>query len=359
MKSLVTIRSFPGGLAAGGLPYTVKLHLDDSTLASGTTTVAGQFEYSPNLHPGPHYWTATDAAADPDVIRVGSSKSAGSGGTYSFYELPILLRLLGTGVVPDYLNELAVTYDGAGLDLDVATGAANILGLPAVVAVETEHTVVTARDAANTKACYLVLEATGLGEAEEGKIVFKDVCGAAAASPSLPTLTQTDALYQFPLASFILPTSASTTLSTLVDLRAFVGPGGGNPQVSNTARRSDPTSTTTTTSTTGADIASLTTTVTLLDGVVYDIEARAHVLVKAPVGQEVQVAVYIGDVALISAYIGSEVSADYVGITNVHTLENLTGDGGAETCGVRWRVDASGTATALTGVLLVIATPRA
>ena len=354
-KAVHTIRTFPAGAAAATKPYTVKLHADDSTLQSGNTDANGQVSYAPNLSPGPFYITGTDATPDPDSVRVTSSKSTGSGGAYSLAELPLVLRAFGNGVIDGYLNELAVSYDAAGLDLDIATGAMIAKGIPAVVTTTFEHAVVTARDATNPKACYLVLEFTGVGETNEGKVVSKDVCGTAAASPSLPALTQTEATYQYPLATFTLPTTASTTLTNVVDVRTFVGQR--NPVVSSVVRRTDPTSEATTTSTTGADATSLTTTVTLLNGVVYDLELRCFLMSKiSSAGQTAQVAGYLNGTGNISAYISSN-ATDFVGVANVHTLEGVTGSGAAISCGVRIKCS-GGTMTYQAGYLMVKAVPR-
>jgi hypothetical protein len=293
----------------------------------------------------------------PDVTRAGSSKSYGSGGAYAEYELVHALRILGNGVIDGFLNELAVTYDGAGLDLDVATGGAMVKGIPAIFSAVSDHAVATARDATNPKACYLVVEVTGAGETEEGKVVLKDSCGAAAASPSLPALTQTEALYQLPLASFVLPNSGSTTLTSLVDLRNYLMVR--NPQVSAIGRRIDPAVSATATSTTGEDAVwtSGATSPTLLSGVTYDLEARGFLLAKiSDAAQSASMALYLNGVGNISAYVATT-STDYVAIANVHTLEGVVGAGAAATCGMRLKVS-GGTMTYLTGYCAVIARPR-
>lgn len=354
-KAKLTARTYPGGAAATVMPYTVKLHLDASTLTSGNTSAAGEIDYAPNLSPGPWYATVTDSTPDPDAVRVVSTKSTDSGGAYSLAEVPMVLRALGNGVVTGYLNTLAVTYDAAGLDLDVATGAALALGIPAVVSAGFKHTVTTTRDATNPKQCYLVLEFTGIGQTEEGKVVAKDVCGTAAASPTLPALTQTEATYQSPLATFRLPNTGSTTLTQVTDARTYLLTR--NPVVSSVVRRTDPTSATATSSTTGEDVTGLTTTVTLLSGVIYDIEAHALVLVKATAGQTVSLAPYLTSTASIAAYVTSNASTDYIAIGNVHSVAAVVGAGTTVPAGVFWKVS-GGTASAITGYLAISATPR-
>ncbi len=349
-----TIRTYPGGAAAATKPYSIKLHADDSVLQSGNTDANGQVSYAPNLSPGPWYLTATDATPEPDAVRVISTKSSGSGGAYSLGELPMALRGLGNGVVAGYLNALAVSYDGAGLDLSVATGAAVVKGIPAVVNTAANPAIVTTRDAANPKACYLVLEVTGVGQTNEGKVEFKDVCGTAAASPALPALTQTEATYQYPLASFRLPTTASTTLTTLADVRTYLGIR--NPVVGSVVRRVNPATEDTTTSTTGVDATGLTTTVTLLSGGVYDVTATALLVAKVTVGQTVSIAPYISGVGNSATYVDSNATT-HAAIGNVHTLEGVVGTGAAISCGLRIKVS-GGTGTYQVGYLEIVATPR-
>lgn len=354
-KDRWTARTYPAGAASSGLPYTVKLHLDNSTLGSGNTDASGQATYAPNLSPGPHYFTVTDTAPTPDSIRVISSQSYGSGGAFSLAELPLILRALGTGVVRNYLNTCAVTYDGAGLDLDTNTGTMLALGIPAVISTSIHQTISAGvRDATNPKQCYWCAVFTGPGQTEEGKVVLSEVCGTAAASPALPALTQTEALYQLPLATFRLPNTSSTTLTQVTDVRTYLQTR--NPIVSSVVQRTDPTSEATTTSTTGADATSLTTTVTLISGVTYDISARAFLTCKISAApSQAQVSVYINGTSNIAGYVSST-STSYLGLANAYAL-TMTGTGAAISCGVRIKVT-GGTMTYATGLLEVTATPR-
>jgi hypothetical protein len=352
-----TIRTYPAGAASSGIPYTVKLHLDDSTLASGNTDASGQATYTPNLSPGPHYITATDTAPTPDAVRVMSSKSYGSGGAYSLAELPIILRALGTGVLRNYLNTCAVTYDGAGLDLDTNTGAMLALGIPAVINTSVNTAISAAlRDATNPKQCYWCAVFTGIGQAEEGKVVLSPVCGTAAASPSLPALTQSETTYQFPLATFRLPNTGSTTLTQVTDVRAYLQTR--NPTLSGIASRANPAIENTTTSTTGVDAITAvgSETVTLVNGVIYDIQARGFLVCKISAAPfQAQIAVYINGVGNISGFI-STTNTTYISLSNAHAL-TMVGTGAAITCGIRVKVT-GGTMTYQAGQIEIVATPR-
>lgn len=358
-KNQVTLRSFPAGTAASGKTVTFKKESDDSTITSDTTDANGQAQYSANGSPGPFYWTATDTTPDPDVTRAGSSTSYGSGGAYSLYEIPFALRAMGDGVVDGYANELAVTYDGAGLDLDIDTGAAVIAGIPFVAYTTTHTTSVGTRDATNPKACYVVVEVSPPGQSDEGRAEIKTVCGTAAASPALPALTNTETLRQYALASYRLPNTSSTTITNLADARTFLlQPTARNPVVSSIVRRTDSTEATTT-STTGALLTGLTTTLTLLNGVVYDIEARSLLVGKiSSSGFTWGIAPYINGTGVgnIATYLTNN-NTDFAALGNVHTLEGLTGTGASIACGVGGKVS-GGTMTYSAGYLMVRATPR-
>lgn len=357
MKTQITMRSYPAGAAVSGKTVTFKLEADDSTITSDTTDANGQAQYSANGSPGPFYWTSTDATPDPDVTRAGSSTSYGSGGAYSLYELPFVLRAMGDGVVEDYANELAVSYDGAGLDLDIDTGAAVLAGIPFVAYTATDLTSVGTRDATHPKACYVVVEVAPPGQSDEGRAELKAVCGTAAASPSLPTLTNDETLRQLALASYTLPNTGSTTLTNLTDTRDFLlQPFARNPVVSSVVRRVDSTEATTT-STTGADVTGLTTTVTLLNNVVYDLTARVLLLGKISTSAQTwQIAPYLNGTGNTATFITNN-NTEFAALGNVHTLAGLTGTGAAVNCGVRIKVS-SGTCTYAAGYLQVVAVPR-
>lgn len=361
VKASGTLRDYPAGPPKAGVTVTIKRLSDDATLATRVTDAAGRWDYEANGSPGPWYWTATSGG----VTRAGASSSSGSGGAYSLAELPALLRALetglsGGGVVSGYLNALAVSYDGAGLDLDVAAGALSAAGVPVVFGATTNHAVTTARDATNPKACYLVVEVTPPGQTEEGKAVIKDVCGTAAASPALPALTNTETLRQVKLATFQLPNSGSTTLSNLVDARQYLlDPATLSPKamVSAVVRRTDPATETTTTSTTGADVVDLTTTLTLVNGVTYDLAAHALLVCKIDAsGNTVQIAPYLNGTANLAPYVSGNHTA-YAALGNTHALGAVLGSGAAVACGLQIKVS-GGTAAYTVGYLLVTATPR-
>lgn len=357
-KNTIIVRTFPAGAAASGEAYSIKRESDNFELASGTTSAAGLITYAPNGSPGPWRWEVDTG----DTVRKGSSKHAGSGGSYSLAEIPVALRLMGKGVIDGYLNELAVTDPDSGTNLSVATGAVIANGIIAVWNTSATHAVATAQDATNPKACYLGVTITGAGEAEEGKAVLTDVCGAAAASPSLPSLTsiQTEASWFEPLATFTLGNSASSNandVTAVTDVRRYALTR--NAQLAATAYRTDAVTPQTVTSTTGADVtwSSGSTGLTLASGIVYDLRAEVFLLVQAPSGQTISIAPYINGVGNIATFVPSGISSGYVGLGVSYSLNSVTGAGAAITNGVRVKVS-SGTGNVMTGSAIFTAVPR-
>jgi hypothetical protein len=357
VKARGVLRTYPGGAAASGLTVTIKKEVDDSTVTSDVTDGDGVWDYSANGSPGPWRWEGVDTAPTPDANRIGSTLASGGGGAYSLAELVYALRVLGNGVIDNFLNELAITDPDSGTNLAYATGGVVVNGIPAIWSSSGTHAIATAQDATNPKKCYLVIRVTGAGEAEEGKAVLVDVCGAAAASPSLPSLTQTEASYDYPLATFTLGNSASSNandVTALADVRTFLLTH--NPAVVAIGRRTDPAVSMNITSTTGEDVTltSGSASPTLVSGVAYDLVGTCFLLVKAAAGQTISIAPRINGVD--GTYISSNVSADYIGIGNSFETLGVTG-AGALTCSLRAKVS-GGTGVVLTGFISVVCVPR-
>jgi hypothetical protein len=339
MKASGTLRTVPGGLGTSGLTVEIRRHSDNALLGTATTDAAGRWTYQQNGAPGPWYWTATDATADPPVTRKGSSLSYGSGGVYSLVELPAALRVQGPGVIRGYLNELAVTYDGSGLDLAVASGAVlSGQGIPGVWYTPVTVAIATAQTS-NPRQCWLVMGTVGPGEPEEGKITLYERCGSAAASPVLPSLSFTEALWEEPLATFRLPATGSTTL-TQVDQLARRYSGDRNIVLHNVVRRTDPMvlASTSNTGASGEDAVGLTTTLTLAPNVTYDLEGRVWLVTAMNDGtKQGGVAVYLNGVGNLSPFV-TQFNLSPLGLSNAFALPSVVGTGAPVACGARVRV---------------------
>lgn len=360
-KNTIIIRAYPAGTPSTGEDYEILLHADDgmTTLDDGTTDADGQIIYDPDGSPGPFYWEVTDG----DVTRSGSTKSSGSGGSYSLAEIPIALRALGPGVIDGYKNELACTDPDSGPNISMGSGA--VISGNGILAVwhstgPTVHAVSTAQDGTNPKACYLCIETSGPGEDDEGRAEIVDICGAAAASPALPTPTQTDALWQEPLYSFVLGNSGSSDandITSLTDVRKFVPTRSA--VVSGAGRREDPTVEQSITSTTTGDDVVWTSgspNLTLANGVTYDLEAECFLMVKAPSGQTISIAIALAGLTT-GTFISSATSSDHRSVMNVRSAAAVVGTGASVTNTVKAKVS-GGTGKVAAGYLYVRAVPR-
>lgn len=127
---------------------------------------------------------------------------------------------LKTGVIDDRLAELAVTADGSGMTVTAAAGAAWVEGFY----YENDQALaltIAAADATNPRIDTVVLRLSQTANS----IVLAVVPGTAAASPTAPALTQTDAVYELPLANVTVPAAAGVIVAgNVTDRRTFTRP---------------------------------------------------------------------------------------------------------------------------------------
>jgi hypothetical protein len=226
------VRALPGGAGESGATVTFKLEADDSTITTATTDADGFFQKSLSatattgansylLHPGPYYTEVTIGS----YTRRHSSRSLGTAGPLHIPAQLFLNRAMGTGIVSSpgsSLNTWAVTADGSARSVVVATGAAVVQGIPFWNAAA-RTVLITANASGNPRIDTIVLEVVPQGEATEGKVTLKVVDGTAAASPVAPTLTQSTALWQFPLADVAVANGAATiSQGNITDRRDYV-----------------------------------------------------------------------------------------------------------------------------------------
>jgi hypothetical protein len=144
---------------------------------------------------------------------------AGAGATISETDWQKMARrFLASGVITGYLNQLAVTADGSSLSVSVATGGAFVEGFyyenDAAKAVP-----LAAANASNPRIDTIVVR---LDRVANTTLIDK-VTGTPAASPVAPTLSQTDSLYELPLANVLVPAAAGVIVAgNVTDRRAFV-----------------------------------------------------------------------------------------------------------------------------------------
>jgi hypothetical protein len=332
-------RTLPGGAAVASQSNIIDVFLatDDSTLTADIDTDADglwSWTYSPagsaatswTLNPGGIYWTGVYAGQ----TRKGSNLASGMWGPNSIAELPILFSAFGDGVVAGALSgDFAVTYDAAGLDVDIAAGKALLDGI-LVTNPSSRELTIAAADATHPRIDRIILELTRTAGDTYGKVVLKVLSGTAAASPVAPTLTDSASTLQISLAQ-VRVNALATTVASVTDERAYAltsitrnptlmatlltGPTAGSPLT-----------------TTGSVSAPLQHSITLVSGVTYDISIDAEITADGT-SAVAQMACYIEGTSNASDYVTAPAQSGILSLRNAHT-RSVVGTGAAITAGV-------------------------
>lgn len=355
-------RTLPGGAAVanqnniidlfahdGDTSLTADIDTDADGLWTWTYTPAGSAGAGWTLNPGGIYWTGVYAGQ----TRTASSLATGLWGGNSIAELPILLSAFGDGVVAGAVSgDFAVTYDGAGLDVDIAAGKALLDGI-AVTNPSSRELTIAAAHATLPRIDRIVLELTRTAGDTEGKVMLKVLAGTPAASPAAPALTDSASTLQISLAQ-VRVNAAATTVTSVTDERAYVLTEiARNPALISVLRTETPAFVTTT----PTSIAALQHSVTLVNGVYYDISVEIDLSVDG--GNSVaQIAGFIEGTSNASEYAYPPTTSGYISLRNVHT-RTVLGTGASITAGVLIKKSSSATAVAYySGVTKVMAIPR-
>lgn len=211
-RSVRYVRDPDDGSGVNGVTVALKLHADDSTVASDSTDAAGRAEFAHDTvgYPGPVYETATSGG----TTRVVSGNVWGQlGGLIWPDDIPDVFSTLGIGVVTGAGSEFAATGTGSNRIITIQPGMAILKdGIPYVLDASTTVTP-GAGDATHPRIDRVVLRLTREEQAAQGKIVLTVIAGTPAASPSAPALTQTSATWDFSLFQVAVAAGA-TTLNT-------------------------------------------------------------------------------------------------------------------------------------------------
>lgn len=357
-------RAVPGGAAVG-----IQVDLVDMFKHDGDTSVEADidtnadglwaFTYVPEgsaatqwiLDPGPLFWTGTYASQ----TRKGSTLASPLLGPNSAHEIHYALSALGDGVILGALTgDFAVSWDGAGLDVDVAAGKYLLDGIQ-ITNPSTRKINAGTAHATLPRIDRVVLEMTRTVGDQFGKTVLKVVAGTANASPVAPTLTDNATTLQKSLAQ-IRVNAASANITSVTDERSYtVTAVSRNPMVTAFARASAGASAL---STTEASLASLALSPTLLSGIYYDIIEFAEVYADGT-SSVAMISPFIGGTTELAAYQSAPAQTGIVTLTNAHSREGVLGTGVSISCGVLAK--RSGTANTVNwygGTSRVMAIPR-
>jgi hypothetical protein len=133
---------------------------------------------------------------------------------------------LSTGVLRGELNQFAVSADGSGMTVDVATGKAWIKG-QYVESDAAEALSIDAADPSNPRIDRVILRNTFGAPGAPGSIALAVLKGTAAGSPTAPALTQSAAVWEISLAQVRVDAGAVVVAADKVtDERTKVNPGG-------------------------------------------------------------------------------------------------------------------------------------
>jgi hypothetical protein len=120
-------------------------------------------------------------------------------------------RFLATGVITGSLNQLAVTADGSGMSVTAASGDAFVIGFfyrnDAALALT-----IAAANATNPRVDTVVVRL----DRAANTTALAVITGTAATSPVPPTLTQSDDLFELPLADVTVPAAAGVIVAANV-----------------------------------------------------------------------------------------------------------------------------------------------
>ncbi len=185
----------------------------DNSLITTVTTTDGWYTYEQNGSPGPFYvqWTYGG------VTHQSYSRITGPSAATDVGNLPLAFQAFTNGMISGVGAVLAVTATGAGMNITVGAGAAIVQGIlydrlvSSTVAIAAAHATLGRLD-------YVVVRVVprGAGETIEGKSELAIITGTPSATPVLPTLTQTSALYEYPIGSVTVDPAVTTIASNKV-----------------------------------------------------------------------------------------------------------------------------------------------
>lgn len=133
-------------------------------------------------------------------------------------------RNIGEGIKSGSLNELEVFADSTGMQVKVKSGQAMVRGHYYQNSAE-ETIAVTTADPSNPRIDIVILEL----DPSANSIVLKVTAGTPGATPSAPSLVQTDGgVYQLQLAEVLVGAGVTTIAADkITDSRTYLGTGGG------------------------------------------------------------------------------------------------------------------------------------
>jgi hypothetical protein len=206
----------------------MRLHLDNSLVATAGTDAEGWFEFLRVGNPGPHYFKAIYE----DEVHISSSRATGFAGVVDITNLPLFIRSFQAGYIDDVLSELAVTAAGLTLEVTIGAGAGYYKGILYDQFVPVTQTI----DAPDVqpRIDLIVVEVVPQGGTAtiEGRSRLMYKKGVPAATPVAPGLTQTPNLWEEPLAQILVdPGVSAIAANKVTDRRTRMSPVIGSDSI--------------------------------------------------------------------------------------------------------------------------------
>jgi len=246
----------------------------DNSLIVAVTTTDGWYTYEMDGSPGPLYVQWTYAG----VTHTSHSKITGPSAATDVGNVALYMQAFTNGIISGAGANLALTATGAAMNVTVGAGAALVRGIlydrlaSSTVPIAAAHATLGRLD-------YVVVRVVprGAGENIEGKAELVVITGTPSATPALPALTQTAALYEFAIGYVVVDAAVATIASNKVVYfsTSFVGatPSAGSVTTSSMAANSVTSAAIVNGTITGADIAANTiTSSNILDGTILAVD---------------------------------------------------------------------------------------
>lgn len=206
------LRSIPSGNPVSGASVELRLEADNTLLDSTTTDGNGWYQFVLNGNPGPYYITSSFG----NEVQRTSSKVVGLSGTTDVGNLGLNFRIYGDGYIPGVLSELAVSASGGSMNVTVAPGAALVRGILYDQFETLQFPIAASTIQPRIDRIVIEVIPAGAGENIEGRSRIVVKTGTPAATPTAPSLTQTTALWQIPLAQVLVDASVVAIASNKV-----------------------------------------------------------------------------------------------------------------------------------------------
>ena len=182
------------------------------SLLQTVTTLGGEYEYNFQGSPGP-YWVEVEHAGE---VHESTSKVVGMAGPVNIGGIPLLFRLWHDGYIPDVLDDLLAESSGVGMSVTVGAGAAIVRGVLYDQSEPLPLTIEPSTPQGRIDLIALQVVPAGANDDSEGRARIITKTGTPSGSPVAPSLTQTQDLWEIPIAHVVVDAGVSSIAASKV-----------------------------------------------------------------------------------------------------------------------------------------------